>query len=111
MIQTLELVDYRWSALLSGEKLDTIRLNEGEIKPGLLKYINCDFPEKCAFVWVTNVQKICLKNVPNEPNKEAFLQRMQNFYPKITLDTKIDFIEHLSVSETMRLHADAIRTA
>ena len=80
-IQTLELVDRRWAALLSGEKTDTIR-------------------------W--NVRAMKMHDVPNEPDKMDFLKRMQAHYPMITLDTEILFIEHLSVEETKARYADLI---
>ncbi len=107
-IQTLELVDRRWPALLNGEKTDTIRWKEGMIKPGLLKYVACGDRNTTAWVWVVSVRKMLLKDVPNEPDKQDLLKRMQKHYPAITLTTEIDFIEHLSVPETLEKYAEEL---
>lgn len=107
-IQTLELVDRRWPALLSGEKLDTIRLNEGEVELGLLRYIACDDKTKQAYVWVTHVEYMPLKAVPNEPDKDDLLRRMKMHYPNIELDTEILFVAHLSVEQTKEKYGDLL---
>tara|TARA_Y100000590_G_scaffold240758_1_gene270773 strand:- start:520 stop:843 length:324 start_codon:yes stop_codon:yes gene_type:complete len=100
-IYKLKLVNRRWDALLNGEKLDTIRLKEGKVRtPCFIEYENCDYPEKKAIVYAYSSEYILLKDVPNEPNKEDFLNRMKRHYPDITLNTEILFIEHLSVDET-----------
>jgi len=97
----LQLVNRRWDALLKGEKLDTIRFNEGDVKaPCFIEYENCDYPDKKAIVYAYSSQYILLRDVPNETNKEDFLHRMKMHYPDITLDTEILFIEHISVEET-----------
>src|SRR5690606_19352220 len=106
-IQTLELVDRRWNDLLKGQKLDTIRFNEGTIVPGLLRYLNCDDSSKTCIVYVTNVQSIPLhdvlkysKDLERKPDEGALLSLMREHYPAITLDTVVDYIQHLSPEET-----------
>ncbi len=109
-IQSCELVDRRWQALLDGLKLDTIRFNEGDFSTGFLVYYNSSKTQKTV-VWVKEVSKIQLRNIgrkigfdAHRPDNEAMLAIMRRHYPEITLDTVVTLVEHLSVEKTARLY-------
>jgi len=106
----LELVDRRWDALLSGEKLDTLRWNEGDVQaPCFITYKNCSFPDKTAVVYAYSSSYMPLREVPDEPDKDELLTSMRRHYPTITLDTEILYVEHLSVAETAEKYPNEVK--
>lgn len=114
-VQMLELVDERWNALISGKKLDTIRFEETRIDRGFLIFRNCSNFENYCIVYVTDTVDIPLrdvlkytKDVVRKPNEAALLETMRTHYPNIELDTKIQYIQHLSPDETRLRFPDEI---
>lgn len=114
-IQKLELVDEQFPALLRGEKTDTIRLNEGDIKPGFLLFYSSSGKER-AVVWVTEINYMPLRNVGKKvgytkrtPDDETCLRHMKKHYPDITLDTEILLVEYLSPSETKEKYFEEVK--
>lgn len=101
-IQRLELVDRRFPALLSGEKRDTIRWNEGHIEPGYLIYYASDNSRWKTMVWVTATRYTTLASLAPVAAQapEELLAVMRRHYPNIELDTEVLFVEHLSPQET-----------
>ena len=116
MTQFLHLTDARWDALMNGEKTDTIRLDEGWIEPGFLVYESYPSMSKRTVVLVEFVRPAVplemVLDLTNDhqrrPDRETLLARMRVHYPDITLDTKVDYIRHLTPDETARLHADSV---
>lgn len=115
-MQTLDLVERRWEALLSGEKLDTIRYKETRIAPGLFVYKNSPYTGKYCVVYATNVMDLKLrdvlkyaKDIDYKQNEENLLQQMKLHYPEITLDTVIQYIQHLSPDETKEKYSQDIK--
>lgn len=115
-IQKLELVDERWDALINGKKLDTIRFEEMHIEPGFMIYRNCSNLETHCIVHVAKVMDIPLRDVlkytrdrDRKPNEAALLERMKVHYPVIELDTRIQYIQHLSPSETLSVFPDEVK--
>lgn len=106
-MQKLDLVEGRWGALMAGEKLDTVRWNEGTFEPGFLVYELFPSRRHKTVVYVTAVRKLRLEDVLlhtadviRKPDADTLLMRMQVHYPDITLDTPVDYIQHLSPTET-----------
>ncbi|MDT0353059.1 ASCH domain-containing protein [Pseudonocardia charpentierae] len=102
-------MDSRFPALLRGEKTDTIRLDEGDIEPGFLCYVNWPFEDQRVVVYVTSVEYLPLREVAGrtrddveQPTPEELLDRMRVYYPQITLDTVVLYVEHLTPEETRR---------
>jgi len=111
-VQTLRLVDRRFPGLLRGEKTDTIRLNEGDIEPGFLRYESLS-QDQHTVVYVTSVERLPLREVagrtrddPVQPTPEQMLERMLVYYPDITLDTVVLYVEHLTPQETRRRYPE-----
>ncbi len=107
--QWLHLVERRWTALLSGEKISTIRLNEGFVHKGFLVYRDCPNERFAEVVYVNRVYYIPLRQAvelegfdDHTPNEEVALTNMKKHYPNITLDTLVLFVQHLSVPETRK---------
>lgn len=105
--QSLHLVERRWPALLNGQKVSTIRLNEGFVHPGFLLYKDCPNEQWTAVVFVTHVFYLPLKQAveiegfdEHTPDIETGLNQMQSHYPDITLNTPVLLALHLSVYET-----------
>lgn len=114
-IQELELVDRRWKDLLEGRKLDTIRFDEMHIEPGLMVYRNCSDLENICVVHATKAVYIPLrdvlkyaKDIDYKQNEENLLAQMKTHYPDITLDTVIQYIQHLSPDETKERYPDDV---
>ena len=105
--QRLHLVERRWPALLSGEKVSTFRLNEGFVHKGFLVYKDCPREQWTEVVYVTRVYYAPLRQAieidgfdDHTPDMETALRQMRVHYPEITLDTNILLAQHMSVPET-----------
>jgi hypothetical protein len=101
-IQTLELVDDRFPALFTGEKINTVRWNEGDIKEGYLLYYASKNPKWRTLVWVTKSQRIPMNKIAHlyGMTPDELCSVMQRHYPGIKQDTVILFIEHLTPQQT-----------
>lgn len=114
--QWLHLVERRWTALLSGEKISTFRLNEGFVHKGFLIYKDCPKEQWAEVVYVTNVYYAPFRQAveidgfdAHTPDMETALKQMKVHYPDITLNTPILLAQHLSVPETKQKYAKEIK--
>lgn len=114
--QWLHLVERRWPALLSGEKVSTFRLNEGFIHRGFLVYKDCPKEQWREVVYVKKVYYVPLRQAmeidgfdDHTPNMETALKQMKVHYPDITLDTPILFAQHLGVPETLAKYPQEVK--
>ncbi|MDY6407432.1 MAG: shikimate kinase [Pseudomonadota bacterium] len=114
--QWLHLVERRWPALMSGEKISTFRLNEGFIHKGFLVYKDCPKEQWAEVVYVTHVYYVPLKQAieidgfdAHTPDMETALMQMKVHYPDITYDTPILLAQHLSVPETKKRFPDEVK--
>lgn len=114
-IQKLELVERRWEALLAGKKLDTIRFNEPRMEPGLLLYEGFPSAGRYSVVYITNVMDIPLRDVlkytkdtGRKPDEETLLKKLQSHYPEITLDSIVQYVQHLSPDETRKQYGEEV---
>lgn len=110
-IQQLSLVERRWDALITGEKLDTIRFNENTIESGFLVYESFPSRDQYCVVYVTDVRMIPLrevltftKDLIRKPDEATLLKRMRAHYPNIGLDSIVQYIQHLSPQETQLMY-------
>lgn len=101
-IQKLELVDVLFPFLLSGEKKNTLRWNEGEIETGFLIFYATHDPKLKSLVWVTDVQYHIMQDIAHFYNMSAeqLYASMIKHYPKIKIDSKVAYIKFLSPQET-----------
>lgn len=106
-VNFIGLRDARWDALMSGRKVDTIRLHSSNISEGFMIYRRSPANDEHAVVWVTRAQRVPLSSVPalsrdtgRRSDPDELLLRLRQIYPDITLDSDVDFIEHLTPEET-----------
>ena len=114
--QWLHLVERRWPALVNGEKTSTLRLNEGFVHKGFLVYKDCPKEQWTEVVYVTRVYYVPLRQAleidgfdEHTPDIETGLRQMRAFYPGITLDTSLLFVQHLGVPETKQKYSEEIK--
>ncbi len=102
ILQTLELSDVLFPSLLRGEKNNTLRWNEGDIKEGYLIFYATTNPEYKALVWVTNVQNYLMPNIAPyyKMSAEELHISMLKHYPDIKIDSEVARITYLSPRET-----------
>lgn len=105
-VQRLELVDRLFNDIFSGKKRNTKRYQDKEITEGFLLYEASEDDKLKALVWVTGVDRMKLSHVAEKVEDERhtslndLLHRMQSHYPKITLETEVDVVMHLTPLET-----------
>lgn len=114
--QRLHLVERRWPALLNGEKISTVRLNEGFVHRGFLVYKDYPREQKTAVVYITHVYYVPLKQAieidgfdDHTPDVVTALKQMRAHYPDITLQTPVLLAQHLSVPETKARYPDDVK--
>ena len=115
MTQWLYLADRHWPRLVRGSKTDTIRLNEPPVAPGFLVYVGIPTESERAAVLVTDVHHIPLRDVLRyergpeiTPDEATLLEHLRAHYPEIELDTEIEFVQHLSLPETLAKYPDEV---
>lgn len=102
-IQKLELVDDRFPAIFTGEKTNTLRWREGDIKPGYLVFYASNNPKWKTLVWVTNVDTTPMDKIAHvyDVTPEELHKAMLRHYPDIQIDSEVVFVEHLTPQQTM----------
>ena len=99
-MQTLEVVERLFPAILLGEKKSTIRWNETVIVLGPMKYVCSGNPSLTVIVNVFRCSDMALSEVAeflgqldNWPNP-VMLEGMREHYPEIELEDIVQVIEH-----------------
>lgn len=107
-MQRLSVVARLFPLIESGEKTSTIRWREARIGPGLMRYVCDGDVGRTALVWVTRCTDMPLYEAAAFLGREhdwpdtVLLAGMQEHYPQIAMDCKVQIIEHLSPMETAR---------
>lgn len=105
--QRLELHDDFFPNVESGQKLNTLRWNEGGIVEGYLEFYGTENPELKSLVFVTNTKTAPLSSFSDFYNTtpEALHSSMLKHYKNIKIDSEATLIKYLSPKETASLSA------
>lgn len=102
-MQKLELVDDRFPDMVNGQKTNTLRWKEGEVKEGYLLFYATKNPSWKALVWVTNVRNIPMDQIAYvyDMSPQELHKAMLRHYPDINIDSNVSYIEYLSPIQTL----------
>jgi len=94
-IQFLELADDLFPKILNGEKTNTLRWNEGNIKEGYLTFYKTSNPSVKCNVLVSSIETAPMKDFAHKYNMSSqdLHFEMLRHYPDIKIDSEVSFIE------------------